>query len=122
MSIRPYTPQYTAVYPRVYGRIPGMGGQVYGRIHKEYGHILGVYGRIPWVYGRIHKEYGRIARPWHRVGERYACYTCAVTSLVQTPLPSNMQNVCRPLKNPAKKLKRLTIKKKIQPEEPQPRH
>ena len=46
-SIQPYTPKYTVVYLRVYGRIPGMGGQVYGRILAVYGRILGVYGRIP---------------------------------------------------------------------------
>ena len=68
-----------------------MGGQVYGHILEVYGRILGVYGQIPWVYGRKHKVYGRIAMLWHQVGERYACYTCAVTSLVQTALPANMQ-------------------------------
>ena len=91
MSIRPYTPQYTAVYPLSIRPYTRNGGQAYGRLLAVYGHILGVYGRIPWVYGRIHKVYGRIARPSHRVGERYACYTCAVTSPVETPLPSIMQ-------------------------------
>ena len=69
MSIRPDTSEYMAVYIRVYGRIPGMHGQVYGR-------ILAVYSRIPWVYGRIHKVHSHIPKPWHWVGERYACYTC----------------------------------------------
>ena len=40
MSIRPYTSEYTAVYLRVYGRIPGMGGQVHGGILAAYGKKL----------------------------------------------------------------------------------
>ena len=87
MSIRPYTPQYTAVYPRVYGRIPGMGEQVSARMLAVYGDIQAVYGFIPWVYGDIHKVYGRSASPWQRVLERSACYTYALTSPVQDPLP-----------------------------------
>ena len=68
-----------------------MGGQVYRRILEVYGRMLAVYGQLPSAYGRKHKVYGRIAMLWHRVGERYACYTCAVTSPVQTALPANMQ-------------------------------
>ena len=119
MSIRPYTPQYTAVYPRVYGRITGMGGQVYGRILAVYGRMLGVYGRIPWVSGRILKVYGPIARPWHRVGERCACYTCAVTSLVQTPLPANMQKRVYVIEECCEETEKVDDQRKIQREEPQ---
>ena len=116
----------TAVYLRVYGRTPGMGGHVYGRILAVYGRILGVYGRIPWVYGRIHKVYGRIPRPWHWVGESYACYSCKRNVPGSNPrlglglglkpdCPQTCKNVCRPLKNPGKKLKRLMIKEKFNP-------
>ena len=117
MSIRLYTPKDTAVYLRVYGRIPGIGRRVYffvgifnGRILAVYGRILAVYGRIRQVYGRVRKVYGRIATPWHRMGERYACYTCTCDAPGSYPTALKRANMFfRPLKNPAKKLKSLKI-------------
>ena len=94
MSIRPNTSEYTAAYLGVYGRIPGMGGQVCGRMLAVYGRILGVYGRIPWVYGRIHKVYGRIPRPWQWVGERYACYTCKQNAPSSNPTALKHAKTC----------------------------
>ena len=43
-----------------------------------------------------------------------------ITPLVQTPKTPKMKDVCGPLKNPAKKVKRLKINKKFNLKNPNP--
>ena len=67
---------------------------------------------------RKNGEKEAFAMPWHRVGQRYACYTLTRNAPGSNPTHSKLET-CVYATEERKKLKRLMIKSKIQPEEPQ---
>ena len=99
MSIRPYTSEYTAVYSKWVGRYTA----VYSRYTAVYWGYTAVYRGYTAVYTRYTAVFQDHGTGWVR---GMHATLANETFLVQTPLPSNM---CRPLKNPGKKLKRLMI-------------